>query len=184
MKQTIPEISPNGSRSVEWVKSTDYVLPERHEFDWEATKQIYIKFIMTEIVNGSKGMAEEFEFRSLKKKIDRYLKKKKNGVIDNRTVEAVINAKWTYIKEKDEGKVFHGEKLFTLMVILSRDRNKEEKCGNIWCNNIYTLRCTKCKTASYCSQQCNKKFWPYHKMACASLKVHGHCKQNCLTEVD
>ena len=85
---------------LELVESTDYVLPKFQEFDVEVVKQFFIQRIMEEIVNGSRGMVKEIEFRNLKKKIDRCLKKKKN--IDNRTIKGVIDAKLVYIKEKEE----------------------------------------------------------------------------------
>ena len=55
---------------LELVESTDYVLPKFQEFDVEVVKQFFIQRIMEEIVNGSRGMVREIEFRGLKKKIE------------------------------------------------------------------------------------------------------------------
>ena len=176
--------SPNGSK---YVRSDDQSLLDylqSDSFNWEVTKRFYLVSIMTEIVNGSKGMKREFEFRNLKSKLDKCLKKKKKAVIDNKIVEAVINAKFAYMKEKVGGEIYHSEMLATLVIILSNDRNKEGRCANIWCYKGYKFRCSKCKKASYCSQDCNEYFWDFHKLGCESLKVHGNCKQHCLTEVD
>lgn len=33
------------------------------------------------------------------------------------------------------------------------------------------LRCTGCKTGSYCSKVCQKEHWPQHNVICKSIKV-------------
>ena len=170
-----------GGGELELVESTDYVLPKFQEFDVEVVKKNFIQRIMEEIVNGSRGMVREIEFRGLKKKIDRCLKKKKN--IDNRTIKGLIDAKLIYIKEKGERKLFHGEKLFFLMNLLSLDRNVERRCGNIWCTNFHrgAYQCQSCETSFYCSEKCWEKFQFSHGLICA--RNSAHFKQNSLSEV-
>ncbi len=46
-------------------------------------------------------------------------------------------------------------------------KHDDIKCG--YCGKSEKLlRCTKCKLASYCNRECQKKDWPSHKMSCNS----------------
>jgi TPR repeat protein len=47
--------------------------------------------------------------------------------------------------------------------------NRCNCCGNIPAVTTSLKRCTKCKLASYCNADCQKKDWPNHKGACTSV---------------
>eukprot|EP01006_Ploeotia_vitrea_P063015 TRINITY_DN84803_c0_g1_i1.p1 TRINITY_DN84803_c0_g1~~TRINITY_DN84803_c0_g1_i1.p1 ORF type:complete len:186 (-),score=2.26 TRINITY_DN84803_c0_g1_i1:169-699(-) len=47
-------------------------------------------------------------------------------------------------------------------------------CDNPRCENEGSLRCSKCKVARYCSQECQRTEWKKHKKQCSqTMKVGG-----------
>ncbi|KAF8308706.1 hypothetical protein DL93DRAFT_2158863 [Clavulina sp. PMI_390] len=48
----------------------------------------------------------------------------------------------------------------------------ETVCGNPGCNSIEapTLQCSRCRSCHYCSKQCQKSDWKFHKNHCAAPK--------------
>jgi Ankyrin repeats (3 copies)/MYND finger len=54
-----------------------------------------------------------------------------------------------------------------------------------------SLRCTRCKTAKYCSRTCQRRHWPSHKLSCVELYLkvhllvsfHSHHWNRCATTI-
>eukprot|EP00823_Brevimastigomonas_motovehiculus_P004092 TRINITY_DN2614_c0_g1_i1.p1 TRINITY_DN2614_c0_g1~~TRINITY_DN2614_c0_g1_i1.p1 ORF type:complete len:294 (-),score=53.69 TRINITY_DN2614_c0_g1_i1:69-950(-) len=52
--------------------------------------------------------------------------------------------------------------------ILASKKHKVENCAHAGCTNAGTLRCSRCKSARYCSKQCQASDWKRHKSYCIS----------------
>ena len=57
-------------------------------------------------------------------------------------------------------------------------------CCNKNCNNTSVLKCSSCKTASYCSRQCQKKDWINgHKGVCSIKGQYFNDHLNTVSEI-
>ena len=54
-------------------------------------------------------------------------------------------------------------------------KQKDEKvtkiCARDTCNNEGSLRCSRCKTTNYCSNECQEEDWPCHKKKSCTKKT-------------
>ena len=151
--------------------------------DSESKLQEHVTIILTEIVEGSKGLSDEYWFKAFKRKIQKISKKKPSTEV----FVDVTNAKIRYLKSKGDPKVMmtNLDSFIALVTAASSGRNRMGKCANIWCDQKHRFKCSKCKSTFYCSQQCNKMFWTFHRFTHLSEEgPHGNCDKNCLHEVD
>ena len=54
-----------------------------------------------------------------------------------------------------------------------------EVCSNPSCSEPGTLKCSRCKTARYCGQGCQRSQWTAHKAACKAASEANIPKSNC-----
>lgn len=64
---------------------------------------------------------------------------------------------------------------------------KSSKCNNPRCPNFSRTKCSKCKTAVYCSAGCQQQDWTVHRQKCDKLRSHKAKRidafKNMITEI-
>ena len=53
----------------------------------------------------------------------------------------------------------------------------------VYTNASSMLKCSGCNCTYYCSKECQKKGWKYHKSTCKNLKIDGGFDRDTLTNL-
>jgi len=96
--------------------------------------------------------------------------------------ESVSQNQWKYKDEKRGPEIPEAGPVVATHHYLAKDKNKGEqqlkqkkeveskvappKDTCIECKKVANLRCSRCKTTSYCSRDCQKQHWKQHKQFC------------------
>jgi hypothetical protein len=118
---------------------------------------------------------EGFEALFVGKKVSAGLKKQAKRMWKNYATTETIYASLLSGEFPELSLLQHHTRNISRSMAMSDDeRSKFEvvyrKCSMGYCNKVGTLACEKCKSARYCSVECQSAHWPIHKKSCKLIR--------------